>query len=120
LIIRWRAILIGGAAGLLTTVLAALVISTLAGGLGAMDPLAIGVVLGAVVGLFAAGYVAARFSFDHRAFHGSLASLVTVVIIGTDALLRGSGATPLTLAGYALLAALLGGAGGWLGGRSAR
>jgi hypothetical protein len=80
----------------------------------------LGVVLGAVAGLGVAGYTAAKFSFDQQALHGSLAALLTVAVVGTDSLLRGSDATPLTLAGYALLAALLGAAGGWLGSRSPR
>lgn len=118
--IRWKAVLIGAAAGLLSTVLAGLLASLAAGALGVADPLSLGVVLGAVIGLFIAGFTTAKFVSDQSALHGSFAALLTVMVVGTDALLRGSGATPLTLAGYALLAALLGGAGGWFGGRGER
>ena len=118
--IRWKAVLIGTASGLLTTVLAGLLASLIAGSLGADDPLSLGVVLGAAIGLFVAGFTAARFAFHQWALHGSFAALLTVLVVGTDALLRGSGASPLTLAGYAVLAALLGGAGGWLGRRGER
>jgi len=118
--IRWKAVLIGGAAGLLSTVLAGLVASLAAGAMGATEPFSLGVVIGAVVGLFIAGFTAAKFVLDQRALHGSLAALLTVVVVGTDALLRGSTATPVTLAGYAVLASLLGAVGGWLGRRGER
>ena len=118
--IRWKAVLIGTASGLLTTVLAGLLASLIAGSLGAEDPLSLGVVLGAAIGLFVAGFTAARFVFSQGVLHGSFAALLTVVVVGTDALLRGSTATPVTLAGYAVLAALLGGAGGRLGRRGER
>ncbi len=117
MVIRWKAVLIGAAAGLLSTVLAGLVLSLLVGALGASDPFSLGIVLGGVLGLMVAGFAAARFVFDHRPVNGSLAALLTAVVIGTDALLRGSGATALTLVGYSLLAALLGAAGGWFGSR---
>ncbi len=118
--IRWRAVLIGTASGLLTTVLAGLLASLIAGSLGADDPLSLGIVLGAAIGLFVAGFTAARFVFHQWALHGSFAALLTVLVVGTDALLRGSEAAPLTLAGYAFLAALLGSLGGYLGGRRER
>jgi hypothetical protein len=118
--IRWRAVLIGAAAGLLSTVLAGLAASLVVRALGAADPFSLGLVLGAVLGLFIAGFTAAKFVFDHWALHGSFAALLTAVVVGTDALLRGSGAAPRTLAGYALLAALLGGVGGFVGGRGER
>jgi hypothetical protein len=120
LVIRWKAVLIGAAAGLLATVLAGLVASMVAGALGAADPFSLGIVLGGVLGLFVAGFTAAKFVYDHWPLNGSLAALLTASVIGTDALLRGSGAAPLTLAGYALLAALVGAAGGWWGGRRER
>lgn len=120
MLIRWRAILIGAAAGLMSTVLFGLVVALIAGSTGAADPFSLGIVLGGVIGLFIGGFAAAKFAFDHRPFHGSLASLLTAAAIGTDALLRGSDAAALTLAGYALLAAVVGGIGGYLGGRGER
>ena len=117
MVVRWKAVLIGAAAGLLSTVLVGLVASLVLGAAGAEEPFSSGIVLGAIVGLLVAGLAAARFVFDHRPLNGSLAALATAAVIGTDALLRGSGAEPLTLAGYAVLAALLGGAGGLLGNR---
>lgn len=118
--IRWRAVLIGAAAGLLTTVLGGLVASLAAGALGAADPFSLGVVIGAAVGLLVAGITTAKFVADQREVHGSFAALLTVVVVGTDALLRGSTATPVTLAGYAVLAAFLGALGGRLGRRGER
>ena len=118
--VRWKAVLIGAAAGLLSTVVGGLVASLVAGALGADEPFSVGIVFGAVVGLFVAGIAAAKFVVDHAPLHGSFAGLATAVVVGTDSLLRGSGAAPLTLAGYAFLAALLGGAGGWIGGRGER
>ena len=120
MVVRWRATLIGAAAGLLSTVVIGLAASLVTGFLGATDPFSLGLVLGAVFGLFVAGFTAAKFVFENSALHGSLAALLTAVVVGTDALLRGSGATPLTLAGYAMLAALFGGAGGYLGERGKR
>ncbi|MDR9450251.1 MAG: hypothetical protein RI637_03435, partial [Acidimicrobiia bacterium] len=112
--------LIGGAAGLLATVLAGLVASLAAGAMGVTDPFSLGVVIGAVGGLFVAGLTTAKLVTDQRELHGSFAALLTVVVVGTDALLRGSTATPVTLAGYAVLAALLGAVGGRLGRRGER
>ena len=120
MVVRWKAVLIGAAAGLLSTVLAGLAASLVAGALGAADPFSLGIVLGAVVGLYLGGFTAARFVLDHHPLNGSLAALVTAAVVGTDALLRGSGAAPLTLAGYVLLAALLGGMGGLTGRRGER
>jgi hypothetical protein len=118
--VRFRAVIIGAAAGLLSTVLGGMVASLLAGVLGATDPFSSGLVIGALLGLFVAGFTAAKFVFQNGPLHGSLAALLTVAVVGTDALLRGSGATPLTLAGFALLAALFGAVGGYVGGRGER
>lgn len=118
--VRWRAVLIGAAGGLLATVLAGLLAAMVAGAIGATDPFSSGLVIGAVLGLFVAGFTAAKFVFENGPLHGSLAALLTVAVVGTDALLRGSGATPLTLGGFALLAAVFGGAGGYVGGRGER
>ncbi len=118
--VRFRAIIIGAAAGLLSTVLGGMVASLLAGVLGATDPFSSGLVMGALLGLFVAGFTAAKFVFQNGPLHGSLAALLTVAVVGTDALVRGSGATPLTLAGFALLAALFGALGGYVGGRGER
>lgn len=118
--IRWKRVLIGAAAGLLSTVLTGLAASLIAGALGADDPFSTGVVFGAVVGLFVAGFTTAKFDSDQIEVHGSFAALLTVVVVGTDALLRGSSANPLTFAGYALLAALLGAIGARVGGRGER
>lgn len=115
--VRWRAVLIGGAAGLLSTVLGGFIVSLAVGALGAAEPFALGLVVGGIAGLFVAGFTAAKFVYHQRPLNGSLAALATAAVVGTDALLRGSGARPLTLAGYALLAALLGGIGGVTGGR---
>lgn len=120
MLIRWKAVLIGAAGGLLSTVLAGLVATLAATALGADDPFSLGIVLGAALGLFVAGLTAARFVFDHWLLNGSLAALLTAAVVGTDALVRGSAATPVTLAGYALLAALLGATGGWIGSRRER
>jgi hypothetical protein len=119
-IIRWRAVLIGTAAGLMSTVLFGVMVSLVAGSLQATDPFSMGLVLGAVLGLFVGGIAAAKFASAHRPLHGSLAGLLTAAVVGSDALLRGSGAAPVTLAGFALLAALLGGVGGYVGGRGER
>jgi len=119
-IIRWRAVLIGTAAGLMSTVLFGVMVSVVAGSLRATEPFSMGLVLGAVLGLFVGGIAAAKFALDHRPLHGSLAGLLTAAVIGSDALLRGSGATPVSLAGFALLAALLGSVGGYVGGRGER
>ena len=120
MLIRWRSILIGAAAGLSSTVLLGLIGSLAAGLVGVTDPFSLGIVLGAVLGLLMGGFVAAKFAFDHQPLHGSVAALVTAAVIGIDALLRGSGAAALTLIAYALLASLLGGLGGYIGGRGER
>lgn len=113
--INWRAVAIGAAAGLLGTVLAGLVFGTLLRVTGTEDPAAGALVAGALTGLLVAGWLAGRFATLHGPVHGSLAALITVAVVGTDALLRGSGAPPLTLFVAVLLAAVLGALGGRFG-----
>ncbi len=96
--------------------LAGFVFALVLGAVGAGDPFSGGLTAGAVAGLLTAGLVAGRLARVHSPLHGSLAALITVVIVATDALLRGSTAGPGILFLYAALATGLGAAGGSLGG----
>ena len=66
-----------------------------------------------------AGYVAGRLvpSFFAR-MHGAVAALVVYAVVASFSLVAGSPAGPLTLAGFALVAAIIGHLAGAFGGRT--
>ena len=69
-------------------------------------------------GEFVAGYVAGRLVppfFAHM--HGAVAALVVYAVVASFSLVAGSPASPLTLAGFALVAAIIGHLAGAFGGR---
>jgi hypothetical protein len=70
-------------------------------------------------GEFVAGYVAGRLvpPFFAR-MHGAVAALAVYAVVASFSLVAGSPASPLTLAGFALVAAIIGHLAGALGGRS--
>ena len=70
-------------------------------------------------GEFVAGYVAGRLvpPFFAR-MHGAVAGLTVYAVVASFSLVAGSPASPLTLAGFALVAAIIGHLAGALGGRS--
>ena len=75
--------------------------------------------LSLLVGEFAAGYVAGRLGAPMASgFNGSLAALGLFAVFASLSLVSGSPAGPLTLAGFALVAAIIGHLAGAFGGRT--
>ncbi len=118
---RWWAVLIGAVAGLFFNFLMALLVF-----LGALlmqvaqtdlVPLAI-LALSLFAGLAFAGYVAGRLTSDHNpGFHGNLAGMALYAIVAVLGIFAGSPVNPFTLTIFSLVAAIIGFAGGVLGGR---
>jgi len=118
---RWGAALMGAVAGLIVMVVVSLIVLVISGGAGGdLDSTGQFVVLafGLFLGQFAAGYVGGRLtSADQPAFHGSLSAMTLYAIISMLGLAAGSPAGILTLLFFGIVAALVGYAGGLLGGR---
>lgn len=122
--VRWGAVGLGTVAGLLLMLVAGLV-GTLSLSLLARVGLATGetvvwavLSLSVILGEFAGGYVAGRLAAEAPAgFQGSLAALGVYGVFATVSLFGGSPAGIMTLVVFSLLAAVIGFAGGALGGR---
>jgi len=118
---RWGAVLIGAAAGLffnfviaLLVFLAAILLRASQSDLGPLLVLAFSL----FSGLLFAGYVAGRFTSGHNpGFHGNLAGMALYATIAGLGILAGSGVNAITLLIFSVVAALIGYAGGILGGR---
>lgn len=119
--VRWGTILIGVASGLFAMVVAGLVVFVfvILAGAGSDD---LGGLIALTVALFAgqffAGYVAGRLNSSRgHAFHGSLAGLGLYGVVATLGLAQGSPAAALTLFFFAMVAMVIGMAGGVLAAR---
>lgn len=118
---RWGAVVIGAVAGLFIMVVIGLIVFLVAAALGASpDDFAPLVALAASLfgGQLVAGYTSGRFTVaSHPAFHGSLAALLLYGIISALSLAAGSQAAFYTLIIFAVVAMVLGMAGGVLAAR---
>lgn len=118
---RWGPVLIGATAGLfvvfaisLLTILGAALLGI---GQGDLGPL-VALTFGLFVGLLFAGYVAGRFTASTTpGFHGNLAGMALYGVVATVSIMAGSPVEPLTLIMFAVVAAIIGFAGGVLGGQ---
>ncbi len=116
---------LGAVAGLLSMVFAGLVGLAILwlgarAGIGTGDTITWAVLAVALFGgEFVAGYVAGRLvpPFFAR-MHGAVAALAVYAVVASFSLVAGSPASPLTLAGFALVAAIIGHLAGAFGGRS--
>lgn len=116
---------LGAVAGLLSMVFAGLVGLAILwlgarAGIGTGDTTTWAVLAVALFGgEFVAGYVAGRLvpPFFAR-MHGAVAALAVYAVVASFSLVAGSPASPLTLAGFALVAAIIGHLAGAFGGRS--
>lgn len=116
--IRWGAVLMGVTSGLLIMALIALVSAVVINLSSASDLLFLVLLTVALfVAEFASGYVAGRFSGASQAFHGSLAGLGFYALSAAFLILDGSRAGGFALAFFAVVSAVVGGAGGLLAGR---
>jgi hypothetical protein len=118
---RWGPVLIGATAGLF--VLFAISLLTVLGaallGIGQSDlgPL-VALTFGLFAGLLFAGYVAGRFTSQTApGFHGNLAGIGLYGVVAVVSIVAGSPVEPITLVVFLVVAAIIGFAGGVLGGR---
>ena len=116
--VRWGAVVIGAAAGLFIMVVTSLVVFVAAGALGAsLDDIAplIALTVALFAGQLLAGYTSGRFASSLQpAFHGSLAALLLYGVVASLSLAAGSPASVFTLIVFAIVALVIGLAGGVL------
>lgn len=116
-ILRWRAVLIGLAAGTLISALSFAIVLLIARQTQTETATGLSLSISLVVGLCSAGYASGRMAPVNGRFHGSIASLGIAAIVIVIARLSGSPAPTGQVLLLALMAIVLGGLGGWLGGR---
>ncbi len=80
----------------------------------------IGLLSGVISGLLSAGWIAGRQSVHSHRFHGSVVGLMFAGVLIFLASLGSARASVFTVAWLAVLSAVVGGVGGWLGGRQRR
>ena len=119
---RWGVVLMGAVSGLFTLVVASLLLFLTVGLLGVTDLSDTGQFIVITFALFfsqlISGYVSGRLaSADQPAFHGSLGGMALYSIFAILSLAAGSPAPIFTLVFFALVAAIIGYAGGALAAR---
>jgi len=117
--IRWGSIALGAIAGLGITAVLALVLFVL-GARPEADSGGIAFIFVQFLGQVAAGYVAGRFAGPHEAFHGSQAGLGLYLVTAALTLATGGEPTIPTILFSAVVALVLGAAGGVLSGHRIR
>jgi hypothetical protein len=116
--LRWGAVLLGVTSGLLAMAMLSLAGTIVVNVLGGSDTILFVVIaLAAFSAEFICGYVAGRFAGAATGFHGSFAGLGFYAISALLLIIDGSPAGPFTLVFFAVVAAVVGGAGGVLAGR---
>jgi hypothetical protein len=108
---------LGLGAGGLTATLVSLVVGAGLAVIGLETGPDIGLIAGVVTGLGVGGWVAGRFAVHSERFHGSVTGLLLAGLVLVVARLGGSPAPLASVLWLALLAAVLGGLGGWVAGR---
>jgi hypothetical protein len=116
--VKWMAVIVAVGAGTLVATLTALVGWAAFTAVGAADAPGIGLVIGVVVGLAAAGYTAGRMAVISHRFHGSLAGLGLTAVWVVVFRLGGSQAPEVQILVFAVLGIVLGGIGGVIGRRA--
>ncbi|HSJ28296.1 MAG TPA: hypothetical protein VLB67_08795 [Acidimicrobiia bacterium] len=115
--LRILALLTGLGVGALSTTLLALLFWGVLAALGSDDAALAGLTVSILVGLAVGGYSAGRMAFVAHRFHGSVTGLLLAGLVLVIARLGGSPAPSGQVLWLALLAILLGGAGGAAAGR---
>lgn len=77
----------------------------------------LGLLVGVLAGLLSAGWIAGKQSVHSHRFHGSIVGLMFSGVLILLASLGAAQASVLTVAWLAFVSAVLGGIGGWMGGR---
>ena len=119
---RWGVVLMGAVSGLFVLVLASLLLFLVVGLLGVADlsdtAQFMVITFALFLGQLVAGYVAGRLSSaDQPSFHGSLGGMALYAIFSGLSLAGGSPAPIVTIVFFGIVAAVIGYAGGTLGGR---
>lgn len=113
-----RALLVGLAAGGLAATVVGLVIGVGLALLGVDTGPDIGLLAGVLSGMFSGGLVAGRIAVHSHRFHGSVGGLLLSGIVIFAAAASGAGSAVWNVLLLALVGIVIGGVGGWLGGRT--
>lgn len=116
-VLRLRAVLLGLATGTLVAAVLFIIGRLIARFARAEAAPGLSLSVSIIAGLFAAGYAAGRLAPVNGRFHGSITALGIAAIVIVVARLSGSPAPTGQVLLLALMAIVLGGLGGWLGGR---
>lgn len=116
-VLRLRAILLGLAAGCLVSAVLFIIGLLIARLTRAEAAPGLSLSVSLIAGLFSAGYAAGHMAPVNGRFHGSITGLGVAAIVIVVARLGGSPAPTGQVLLLALIAIVLGGLGGWLGGR---
>lgn len=111
------AVILGVVAGGLAASLIGLLIGGTLTLLGVSWGADVGLVLGVLIGLAAAGWVAGKKSVHSGRFHGAVTGLVLAFVVMVIARMGGSPAGTGTIVWLAIVSILVAGSSGWLGGR---
>lgn len=117
--VKWRAVLMGMGVGILVVAAFALIFWLLLSGSNTEDRLLASTILGTVSGFGIAGWVAGRNAPFSPWFHGALSALAVTLIVVVVAVRGGSTAPGTSTLILAVMAIVLGGTGGAIGGRRA-
>jgi hypothetical protein len=112
------AVALGLAGGGLTATIASLALGATLSGLGVPDGADLGLLFGVILGFAFGGWLGGRMAVHSHRFHGSVTGLL---LGGLIVLLASTGSTTLSVIDIltlALVAVVVGGLGGWLGGRN--
>lgn len=115
--IRWRAVLIGFGLGILGIAALSLAIWLVLYLLDVADATGIATTIGTLGGFAIAGWLAGRRAPFSAWFHGALAAMGIALVVVVTSRLGGSTAPTAEVLLLALLASVVGGLGGYLGGR---
>jgi putative membrane protein (TIGR04086 family) len=116
-VLHLRAVLLGLAAGTLVSAVLFIIGLLIARLTQAEAAPGLSLAVSLIAGLFSAGYAAGRIAPVSGRFHGSITALGIAAIVIVVARLSGSPAPTGQVLFLALIAIVLGGLGGWLGGR---
>jgi hypothetical protein len=111
---------LGLGAGGLTATIAALLVGGVLGVAGLERCPDVGLVVGVLVGLAVAGWVAGRFAVHSERFHGAVTGLLMAGLVIVVARMGGSPAPVVTVIWLAVVSAGVAGTSGWLAGRQKR
>ncbi len=115
--LKWGAVILGSATGALIASVAAFVLWLPLAWAGVENAPLIGLTFAVLIGLFGSGFVSGRMAPAFSRFHGAVSGLGLATLILLIAKLGGSPAPTSRVLLLAVMAVILGGAGGFVAGR---